>query len=155
MVLVTCRGKHELMGRETENDDVLPCTWHTPLAKEPPLYGIVIRKDFVAAELIRQSGSFVVNFMPFALINKVKEAMGVSAEYVDKVESIGVHEAPCEKLVDQFRLEHALGWLECEVVQSVEVGDHILFAGRVLFSNLDHDDKRPFHVQESEFTTTR
>lgn len=154
-VLVTCQGNYEVSGVEREKHDVLPCHWHMPVSQHPPTYAISVKRELMAASLIRGSGCFVVNFIPFSLMEKVKRAMGVSGEFLEKISEIGMHEAPCEKLVDCFRLKHAVGWLECEVVDEKEYGDHVVFTGRVVHSYMGVDEKRPFHVEGNEFTTTR
>jgi flavin reductase (DIM6/NTAB) family NADH-FMN oxidoreductase RutF len=154
-VLVTCRGRYDVVGRTEEKDDVVPLHWHSPVSSHPPLYSIFLQKDLMAAAIIRNSGCFVVNFVPFSMVDVIKAAMATSGEYLEKCDAIGIHEAGCDKLVDCFRLKEALGWLECEVVEEKEVGDRVMFIGRVLFSHLDHDDRRPFHVDKDVFTTTR
>jgi len=154
-VLITCRGQYEVVGKIEEKDDIVPCNWHSPTSSHPPLYSIFLEKNLMAVSIIRNSGCFVVNFVPFSMVDIIKAAMRTSGEYLEKCEELGVHEAGCDKLVDSFRLKEALGWLECEVIEEKEVGDHIMFIGKVLFSHLDHDDKRPFHVDGDVFTTTR
>ena len=154
LVLVTCRGKTEVLGAQKEKDDVLPLSWHSPVSAHPPLYMIAVKKDLMAASIIRKSRCFVVNFVPFTLLDKVKAAINVSGEYLDKPDALGFTEEPCEKLVDCFRLGNALGWLECEVQDIKERGDHILFIGKVLYQFLDHDDRRPFRDDGNRFTTT-
>ena len=154
-VLVTCRGKFDVVGKAEDKDDVLPCSWHSPSSSHPPMYSIFVQKELMAVSIIRNSGCFVVNFVPFSLTNTIKKAMSTSGEYLEKCDALGVHEADCEKLVDCFRLKEALGWLECEVVEEKELGDHVMFIGKVLFSQLDRDDKRPFHLGREDFTTTR
>jgi flavin reductase (DIM6/NTAB) family NADH-FMN oxidoreductase RutF len=73
---------------------------------------------------------------------------------LEKCEELGIHEVSCEK-IDCFRVKEALGWLECEVVEEKELGDNVMFVGKVLLSQFDRDDKRPFHIEGSRFTTTR
>ncbi|HLF54639.1 MAG TPA: flavin reductase family protein [Candidatus Nanoarchaeia archaeon] len=154
-VLITCRGKFEIVGKSEEKDDIVPLHWHSPVSDHPPMYSIFLNKNLMAVQIIRNSGCFVINFIPFSLIDTVKTAMKTSGEYLDKCKTIGINEESCEKLVDCFRLKEALGWLECEVVEEKEYGDHIMFIGKVLFSQLDHDEKRLFHVKGDEFTTTK
>ena len=38
MALVTCKGKHALMGKSTEKHDIVPTTWHSPASSHPPMY---------------------------------------------------------------------------------------------------------------------
>jgi flavin reductase (DIM6/NTAB) family NADH-FMN oxidoreductase RutF len=154
-VLITCRGKYDVVGKVQDKDDVVPCTWHSPVSSHPLMYAIFLEKNLMAVSTIRDSGCFVVNFIPFILLETVKKAMSTSGEYLEKCDAIGIHEAGCDKLVDCFRLKEALGWLECEVIEEKELGDRVMFLGKVLFSHLDHDDKRPFHVDKDFFTTTR
>ncbi len=155
IVLVTCRGKYDILGKTEEKDDIVPLTWHSPVSDHPPMYAIFLNKKLMAVSIIRNSGCFVVNFIPFSLIDVVKAAMHTSGEYLDKCRTIGINEDSCEKLVDCFRLKEALGWLECEVVEEKEYGDHIMFIGKVLFSQLDHDEKRLFHIDKDRFTTAQ
>jgi len=153
-VLVTCRGKFEVVGKTKEKDDIVPLDWHSPASSHPPMYSIFLNKKLMAVSIIRNSGCFVVNFIPFSLLEKVKSAMRVSGEYLEKCNTIGLHEVNCEKM-DCFRLKEALGWLECEVLEEKVYGDYVMFVGKVLLNFLDHDDNRPFHVDGDYFTTTR
>lgn len=153
-VLLTCRGRHVVVGKEVEKDDILPCSWHSPVSSHPPMYAVFLEKNLMAVSIIRDSGCFVVNFMPFSMVNIIKRAMGISGEFLEKCDALGVHDIACEKLVDCFKLKEAIGWLECEVVEEKELGSHTMFIAKVLSSFLDHDDKRPFHVDADKFTTT-
>ncbi|MBS3147290.1 flavin reductase family protein [Candidatus Woesearchaeota archaeon] len=155
MALVTCKGKHALMGKSTEKHDIVPTTWHSPASSHPPMYAIFLENSTMACKLITQSGAFVVNFMPNSQVESVKKAQVISGEYTEKIEHLGLHELPCEKLVDSFRIKEAVGWLECELVEEKSFGDHILFVGRVVHSWMALDEKRVFHVEGNEFTTTR
>jgi len=118
------------------------------------MYAIFLNKDLMAVSIIRNSGCFTVNFIPYSAIEKVKDAMKTSCEFTEKATALGFEETECEKLVDCFKLKNALGWLECEVTNEQEFGDHIMFVGKVLFSHLDRIEKRPFHVDNDHFTTT-
>lgn len=109
----------------------------------------------MAVSIIRDSGCFVVNFVSFSFVDKIKSAMSISGDFSEKLNDVGFVEASCEKLVDCFRLKEALGHLECELVEEKELGDRVMFVGKVLFSNLVRDDNRPFHVEGDRFTTTR
>lgn len=92
--------------------------------------------------------------MPFELVDVIKKAMLTSGEFTDKCSTIGAHELPCQK-IDCFRLKEAVGYLECEVSEEKEYGDHAMFVGKVLLSEEGPEVKRPFHVEGDKFTTTR
>lgn len=153
-VLVTCQGSHEVMGVQKEIHDVVPLTWHSPSSSHPPLYSIFVQKDLAAASLIRKSGGFVVNFVSWDMIDIVKKAQSISGEFTDKAKDLGLAKVPTEKIVDCFKIKNAVGWLECEVMKEIEVGDNILFVGKVVLSEMKQDSKRPFHIEKDNFTTT-
>ncbi|RLE44960.1 flavin reductase family protein [Candidatus Woesearchaeota archaeon] len=146
VVLVTIRAF--VNGREIDN--IIPVAWHSPLSFDPEMYGIVIGKARYSCELIRKAGSFVVNF--------------ISAEYKDDVLFCGTHsgrdvdkfaETRFEKenaeAIDCSRIKQALGFLECEVVNEVDVGDHVLFVGKVVNECFKAEGKRLFHLGGDKF----
>ena len=46
--------------------------------------------------------------------------------------------------------------MECEVINEVEAGDHIIFIGKVLYSELkDESAERLFQKTGTDFTTTK
>jgi flavin reductase (DIM6/NTAB) family NADH-FMN oxidoreductase RutF len=153
-VLITCQGEHEVLGKVEQKHDIIPSHWHSPVSQHPPMYAVFLHKSLMAVQLIRSSRCFVVNFMPYELVDTIKTAMRVAGEFTEKCDAIGVHESPCIK-IDCFRLKEAVGFLECEVTEEKELGDHVMFIGKVLLSEEGPDVKRPFHVEGDNFTTTR
>ena len=154
-VLISCHGKLKTLGKEVEKHDIFPLNWHSPASWNPGMYAIFVSKLMPAVEIIRNSKSFVVNFIPYTLKQAVIKAGKHHGEHVEKAELIGLHHAPCEKLVDNFRIKEAIAWLECEVVEEKEVGDHILFLARVVWSHLEKPERRLFHIDADKFTTTK
>lgn len=153
-VLITCTAEHDAE-RLTGNYDVFPSHWHMPVSLNPKMYAIAVNKEHRAAELIKESQHFVVNFMPYSHYDKIVRAGKISGAYSDKLEQIGLHKKPTEKIMDYFRLTEAAGWMECEVVNIVEAGDSFIFVGKVIYEHLEKDEVRPFNVKGEEYTTTR
>ena len=71
----------------------------------------------------------------------------------DKFEESKVTKEDCDT-IDCCRITESVGYLECELVDEIEVGDHVLFIGKVLNKKLNEESKRLFHKGGSEFTTT-
>lgn len=111
-------------------DNVWPLDFHGPLSFEPPFYGIAARRQGYGAELVRDSGIFVVNFVPTTWEKTIFLCGNVSGRTIDKFAVAGLQKEEAES-VDAPRLAQSLGALECRVRQSVEVGDHTLFIGEV------------------------
>jgi len=153
-VLVTCRGKAQVLGREQEKDDIITITSHTPLSHEPFMYGISLGKTRFSSKIITASKVFAVNFIPTSMQEAALYCGRNSGEHVDKFSQAGLEKEECEK-IDCPRIGGALGHLECEVVEQVDTGDHILFIAKVAHSQQQKEDKRLFHMGGDKFTTTK
>jgi flavin reductase (DIM6/NTAB) family NADH-FMN oxidoreductase RutF len=111
--------------------NVLPVAWHTPLSSRPPLVGIAIEQSRHSAQLIAHSEQFALNFPPRALLHHVQYLGGMSGARIDKLEATQFETFPAVHL-DAPLLAGCLAWVECEVHQTVLLGDHLLFVGLVL-----------------------
>ncbi len=136
VILITCRGHSSHFGKEEEMEDIFPLTWHTPVSQSPEMYAIAVSKKMTASlEMIRSSNVFCVNFMPFDLKDKIIKASKFFAKH-DEFKELGFGKEECEK-IDCPRIKEALGFLECEVANEIEAGDHALFIGKVVNSHLE------------------
>ena len=85
--------------------------------------------------------------MPHELHDAVLFCGTVSGDHADKFAESGLTLEEAEK-VDCCRIKEALGFLECEVVEEIESGDHVIFVGKILHS--DHETgKRVYHNRGS------
>jgi len=152
-IIVTCRSRATVMGKETEKDNAITLDWHMPVSFSPQLYSIAVGKSRFSYKLITESKSFVVNFLSKDMAKTALDCGRKSGEHIDKMKEAGIktHEADN---VDCSRIVGAVGYLECEVIQEVDVGDHIIFIGKVVHAELINEGKRLFHVDGNDFTTT-
>jgi flavin reductase (DIM6/NTAB) family NADH-FMN oxidoreductase RutF len=153
-VLVTCRSHVEVMGKKVEKDNAITVGWHMPVSFEPQIYAISIGKSRFSHKIITEGKCFVVNFIPLSM----KEAAVIcgrrSGEHLDKFKLAGLKTDEAEN-VDCFRISGAIGYLECEVFQEIDVGDHTIFLGKVMHGELIKEGKRLFHTDGDKFTTTK
>ncbi len=152
-VLVTCRSQVKVLNKEIVKDNIITLDWHMPTSFKPEIYAISVGKTRFSMELIRKSKVFVVNFMPYSFKDAVLRCGRVSGKHVDKFEDTGLTKVETEKL-DCPRIKEAVAWLECEVIGELETGDHIIFIGKVVNSELMKKEKRVFHLDGDNFTTT-
>lgn len=153
VVLVTARGKAEMLGKSMTKDNIITLAWHTPLSFEPELYGISVCKTRFTCRLISESRVFAVNFISHDLKEKVVLCGTSSGAAVDKFQKCGFTKEECET-IDCCMLKEASAVIECEVIDSFETGDHMFFVGKV-HRTVKHDDrKRLFHTGGPGFTTT-
>ncbi len=155
-VLVTCRDsiKDKFTEEVTVKDNIIVLDWHMPLSFDPFLYAISIGKKRFSLDLIKKSKVFAVNFMPLHLEEDVLFCGRNSGEHLDKFKETNLTKEEAKK-IECPRIKQALAYLECEVIQEVETGDHILFIGKVLNSDENNKGKRIFHVEDDNFTTTQ
>lgn len=144
------------MGKDIEQDDIFPLTWHSPASQFPPLYAIFVNNKLIAKQMIEESRIFVVNFMPIEQKDKIILAGKYDAEFSDKFAKIGLTTAECRRFTDCKRIKESVAWLECEVTEQHALNDHTLFLGHVVHSEAtDKEAKRTFHLEHEEYTTTK
>ncbi|KEF35792.1 flavoredoxin [Deinococcus sp. RL] len=112
--------------------NLLSVGWHTALSMEPPLYGVAVGRERATSPLMRGSGRFGVNFLPFVRARAVQGAGVLSLHDLaaggrDKFERLGLETLPGSGLA----LADAYLHYSCEVAEVVPTGDHDLFVGRV------------------------
>lgn len=116
----------------TGADKVATIAWAMPISHEPSLIAVAIRPGGQTACAMRESGCFVVNVLG-ADDEAVAIAMtcGKKAGVDDRIGQAGLVTAAATQ-VDAVRIEQAISWIECELVESQVHGDHELFIGRTL-----------------------
>ena len=153
VIFVASRAKIEIMGNEVDKDDVIATTFHMPCSLNPREYCVSIPKKEFISGVIKISKVFSVNFVSIKMDKEAEILMNNSGEHFDKFLKAGIDKEECEK-IDCSRLKDALGYLECEVINQVDTGDHIMFIGRVVNARLKKTDKRLFLKEHEEYTTT-
>ena len=153
VVLITTRGRTELLGKQVTKDNIMTAAWHCSLSFEPPLYGISIGKTRFSYRLIKESKVFAVNFITYELQKEALYCGQASGATTDKFRGSGLTKEECEA-IDCCKIREATAQLECEVVDSFETGDHIFFIGKILKNIAKEDKKRLLYKGNSSFTTT-
>lgn len=123
-VLVTCND-----GQGKTN--IITIAWHTPISKDPPLYGISLAPKRYSHELIQKIKEFVVNFVPYELVDKVHFCGTHSGRNVNKIEETGLTLMPSQK-VKAPMIKECYAHLECKLHKMLPLGDHTLFIGKVV-----------------------
>ncbi|MFH1440056.1 MAG: flavin reductase family protein [Candidatus Woesearchaeota archaeon] len=150
IVLVTCREELDFMGKTKEIHNIITVDWHMPCSFEPFLYAISIGKSRASYDLIKKSGVFVVNFIPFTLKDAAIFCGRHSGRHHDKFKETGLTMIESNH-VDCPKIKEAIGYIECNVIEEIEAGDHVIFVGEVTHQELKREEKRLFHFGGSEF----
>ncbi len=130
MILVTCRGRANVMGKMVERHDILPIDSYAMASQTPKLYAIFVpNQNVFTLELIRQSRVFCVNIVEghAASIEFCKRMPG---EHVDKFKESDFIPTECES-IDCLRIDQAKEWIECEFLEERTLGDHVMIVGTI------------------------
>jgi flavin reductase (DIM6/NTAB) family NADH-FMN oxidoreductase RutF len=132
-----------------DQDNILPVDWHMPISFEPKLYAICLESHNHSASIIRQTGAFVVNFVGADLEEKILLCGRSSGRNTDKFALSGLGKQEARK-INCAVLTEAIGCLECQVTEVREWGDHSVFVGKVLRTDLDAEGKvsELYHVSK-------
>lgn len=101
--------------------------WATQVSFHPPLVSIAIEDDSTMRDYIEKSGLFSINVLPAGNIDTARDFVRSSEPEGNMINGRtfvpGPHGTPF--------IEDAITSLECEVVRSIQTGDHVLFIGKV------------------------
>jgi flavin reductase (DIM6/NTAB) family NADH-FMN oxidoreductase RutF len=155
-VLVTCND-------ESGKTNIITLAWHTPISRTPPLYGISISPKRYSYGLIEKNKEFVVNFIPYSLVEAAQFCGTHSGRSNDKLCQTGLTLIPSSTL-SVPRIKEGYAHLECTLVQNILLGDHQLLVGEVVAVSADDDAFRDellrtdhihplYYVGENAYTT--
>lgn len=103
---------------------------------DPPLVLVCVGRDALMAELVGRAGVFALSFLGVG-----QESL--SWHFADPDRALGATGfdgvATRTALTGCRILEHAIGSVDCEVVRSVDAGDHVVVIGRVVAARADED----------------
>jgi flavin reductase (DIM6/NTAB) family NADH-FMN oxidoreductase RutF len=136
LVVVGARAGDEVNG--------MTATWITQVSFEPPLVALAVERHAHTHQLIGEGRCFSINL----LASGQKQ---LAAKFTQPQRRAGDKLGPfafrlgltgCPILLD------ALGYVDCELVQAVETGDHTLFIGRVVDAGM-HRAGQPLTLAET------
>ena len=108
-----------------DKEDAVLASWVNQCSFDPPAVTIALGVMRAARLLVEGSGAFIVNVLP-------KDDMTLLKHFSRPPEDIfkGVK---TRKGLEGIRiLSDAVSYLECEVVQAIQSGDHVLYVGEIV-----------------------
>ena len=152
-------GLYIVGSRKGDEVNGMMADWVMQVSFRPRLVLVALERDARTLENVRASGAFTVNMLGTDDADVELARKFAQPYYAAKVE--GRPEEEAAKVYRKLEgipysrgrsgcpsLEQAVAWLECQVEQEVEVGDHVLVIGRVV----DGDVRRYGPILSSEVT---
>ena len=145
-----------------EKINIMAVAWIIPVSVDPPLVVMSIHPERYSYELIVEMREFVVNIPTFDQAQKVLFCGRRSGEDLDKFNAVSF--TPSKgKQVKVPIIQECIAHLECKLMKTIELGDHILIVGKIVeayaadgyFDNVyDITKFHPcLHVGKNLFTT--
>jgi ferric-chelate reductase [NAD(P)H] len=108
------------------------------VTSEPPIIAVSINKQNLTHEFIQESKLFTVSILsketPMKFIGRFGFKCGRDFDKFEGIKyKVGVSGAPVV-------IENAIGYLECQVIGSLDVGTHTIFIGKVVDAEIIKDD---------------
>lgn len=124
--------------RSGDTRNAMTTSWITQLSMDPVLIGIGVDNSAVTHRLITEGGSFSINLWDS---EETRVFVKFSKPAVDDGENLNgrpVRSATTGAPV----FSEAIAWIDCEVTQSLDLGTHTLFVGKVVDAAVNDDDAR-------------
>ena len=127
-----------------DKEDAVLASWVNQCSFDPPAVTIALATLRSARLLVEASGAFIINVLP-------KDDMALLKHFSRPSEDIfkGVK---THKGLEGIRiLNDAVAYLECEVVQAMQAGDHVLYVGEIVGGNTLKGGDPYIHVRDNGF----
>ena len=127
-----------------DKEDAVLASWVNQCSFDPPAVTIALGVMRAARLLVEGSGAFIVNVLP-------KDDMTILKHFSRPPEDIfkGVK---TRKGLEGIRiLSDAVSYLECEVVQAIQSGDHVLYVGEIVGGKTLKGGDPYTHVRDNGF----
>ena len=108
-----------------------PIAWTTPLSMTPPVVGCVIHPHRHTADMIRFSEEFAINIPGPSLLKETAFLGSQSGLDNNKLDAAGLELFKAQR-IDAPLIEGCLAWIECGLQDVIQIGDHMLFVGKVI-----------------------
>jgi flavin reductase (DIM6/NTAB) family NADH-FMN oxidoreductase RutF len=102
-------------------------SWITQVAHEPPVLAFSVDQHHTSLEFIRSTKQFVVNILPASEKPLAVAFTAQATRSPSKVDAVATHPSPDGAPI----LDKAIAWLECEVLELKDIGDHTIVLGKI------------------------
>ncbi len=123
------------MGRG-QTGNAFTASWLTQVSSEPPLIALAVKNKHQSSRLITESGVFAVNLISEGQKEFAKTFYGPAESGYKKLDGITLTDTPT---TGSPVLNGAAGYLDCKVINRLEVGNHILFIAEVVAAAINSD----------------
>ena len=109
-------------------ENALTVSWACPVSFDPPHILIAVDRLHYSVDFLESTKNFALNLLKADQRKMAGRFARQSFTGEDKFEAASTHAGATGAAL----FDDALAWLDCEIVRTLEVGDHLLCIGRVV-----------------------
>lgn len=135
--------------------NLMPLSWHMPISREPFRYAVAVRDENTTYEMLKNHGSFTLNFLPFKYHEHIDKAGRVHGDTVDKLKFCDLRSSSTDNNGNLI-LDDSDFIYECTIIDTYQNGDHTIFISDVT-QILAQDETLPsptLFLGRGRYTTT-
>lgn len=125
--------------KDGDNLNGFTASWLMQASFQPPLVVNCVRQDSGSHAMIKKSGVFAISFLESGQKDLAAKFFKPQSRVGDKLADLEFTlgaETGCPIIND------SLGYIECQVVGSVEKGDHTVFVGEVIGAGIHREGEQ-------------
>ena len=113
-------------------------SWLMQASFQPPLIVNCVKQNSISHQMIKSSGVFAISFLEDGQKDLAQKFFKPMRQVGNKFEDVEFYlgETGCPIISD------SLGYVECNVVDGVEKGDHTVYVGEVIASGVHREGKQ-------------
>ncbi len=134
-VMVSC-------GELGKSENIITIAWVGTVCSDPPMIAIGVRPERHSYHLIEKSKEFVVNIPSVATVPAVQQCGILSGKDGNKFSAANLT-GQTATIVSAPLIKECPVNIECKVVNSLNLGSHILFIGEVVAVHADENVIKP------------
>jgi flavin reductase (DIM6/NTAB) family NADH-FMN oxidoreductase RutF len=123
------------MGKGTAGNG-FTASWIAQVSSEPPMVSLAVHNKHQSSRLIAGHGAFVINMIAQNQVEVAKTYYGPAESGYERLKNSSVNDSP---VTGTAMLDGAAGFLDCKIVNSIEVGNHTLFIAEVVAAEIRTD----------------
>lgn len=134
------------------NDNIITVAWTGTICTNPAMAYISVKPSRFSYNMIRESGSFVINLTTRDLVWATDYCGVTSGRDVDKFTRCKLHKVEADE-IDAPMIEESPVNIECKVREVLELGSHHMFVADVLAVHADEkymDETGRFVLEDSD-----
>ncbi len=113
-------------------------SWLMQTSFQPPMVVSCVNQKSISHEMIKKSGVFAISFLEEGQKDLAQKFFKRMSRVGNKFEDVEFYlgETGCPIISD------SLGYIECQVVEAVEKGDHTVYIGEVIAAGVHREGKQ-------------